>query len=61
METIDNYLKAINLTPEDASAYNNLGNAYSNQKNYEEAISSYKKSIELNSEYADAYYNLGNA
>ena len=49
METIDNYLKAINLTPEDASAYNNLGVAYSNQKNYEEAISSYKKAIELNS------------
>ena len=59
METIDNYLKAINLTPEDASAYNNLGVAYSNQNNYEEAISSYKKAIELNSEYASAYYNLG--
>ena len=44
-----------------SQAYYNLGVAYSNQKNYEEAISSYKKSIELNSEYADAYYNLGNA
>ena len=37
METIDNYLKAINLTPEDASAYYNLGVAYSNQNNSQNA------------------------
>ena len=37
---IESYLKAIDLNPQDANAYNNLGNTYSDQKEYSKAIAS---------------------
>ena len=47
------------LDPNYASAYNNLGNALSDQGKLEEAIASYQQAIQLNPDSASAYYNLG--
>ena len=53
------YLKAIELNPDYANAYINLGIAYGKQDNYTKAIQMWEKAIELNPDDADAYTNLG--
>ena len=58
-KAISFYLRVIELNPDYAKAYNNLGVAYKNQGNTTKAIQLYEKAIELNPDYADAYYNLG--
>ena len=58
METIDNYLKAINLTPEDASAYYNLGVAYRERSNHEKAIPAFLNSIKSNQNQKTALNNI---
>ncbi|OKH44640.1 hypothetical protein NIES2130_37820 [Scytonema sp. HK-05] len=55
------YNKAIQLNPNDATAYNNLGNALREQNKLDEAIAAYNKAIQLNPNDATAYNNLGNA
>ena len=52
----NNYDKA---NPDDALAYNNMGIAYDNKGNYDEAIACYKKAIKLNPDFVMAYGNLG--
>ena len=46
-EAIQNYKKAIELDPKDASAFYNLGIVYKTQNKGDEAIQFYKKAIEL--------------
>ena len=58
-KAISFYLKAIELKPDYAEAYYNLGLAYKNQGNLTKAIESYKKAIEVDPDHADAYINLG--
>ena len=53
------YLKAIELNPDYANAYINLGIAYGKQDNYTKAIQIWEKTIELNPDDANAYINLG--
>lgn len=53
------YRKAIELNPNYAYAYNNLGNILSNLERYDEAEGFYRKAIDLDPNYALAYYNLG--
>ena len=60
-EAINAYDKALELNPNDASAFNNRGFAYSNLGKYRQAILDYDRAIELNPKDADAYYNRGNA
>ena len=60
-KAISFYLRYIELDPDYAIAYYNLGNAYYDQGNHTKAIESYKKAIELNPDDAQAYYNLGYA
>ena len=55
------YEKAIELKPNYAEAYSNLGNALTNLNRFEEAVSSYETAIELKPNYAEANYNCGNA
>ncbi|MBD2644553.1 tetratricopeptide repeat protein, partial [Aphanizomenon sp. FACHB-1401] len=55
------YQKAIELDPNYAIAYNNLGNALYYQKKLDGAVTAYQKAIELDPNYAIAYNNLGNA
>lgn len=40
--------------PDNANAYDSLGEAYFNNKNYEEALKNYEKSLELNLENSNA-------
>ncbi|MFT7587359.1 MAG: tetratricopeptide (TPR) repeat protein, partial [Cellvibrionaceae bacterium] len=58
---IADYDRAIELNPEDATAYNNRGNSYSNQGDEERAIADYDRAIELNPEEATAYNNRGHS
>ena len=58
-EAKSNLKKAIELQPDYAEAYNNLGNAYKEMEEYNEAILVYEKAIELNPQYYEAYNNLG--
>ncbi|MEH2333191.1 tetratricopeptide repeat protein, partial [Nostoc sp.] len=53
------YEKAIQLNPNDATAYYNLGNALRQQKKLDAAVAAYEKAIQLNPNDATAYYNLG--
>src|SRR5262249_9741972 len=52
--------KAIQLKPDYAQAYLNLGVALGDQKrNPDEVIAAYRKALALKPDYPDAYYNLG--
>jgi len=53
--------KAIALDPNLAEAHLQLGNLYSDQRNYAEAIPQYEKALQENSDLADAHYRLGQA
>lgn len=54
------YRKALELAPNDAVAYNNLGTVlFSDASRSTEAEAAYRKSIELDPSYGDSYYNLG--
>ncbi|MEH2390101.1 MAG: tetratricopeptide repeat protein, partial [Nostoc sp.] len=55
------YEKAIQLNPNYATAYSNLGIALREQKKLDAAVAAYEKAIQLNPNYATAYNNLGNA
>ncbi len=55
-------LKSIEINPQIASAYNNLGVAYANgKKDYMRAIEYYTQAVEINSKYSIAYQNMGEA
>ncbi len=55
------YLRWLEKYPNDADAYNNLGNLLGKgESRWMEAEAAYRKAIELNPNVADAYYNLGN-
>jgi tetratricopeptide (TPR) repeat protein len=53
------YQQAIDIKPNYAYAYNNMGVAHDDFKNYDEAIRCYQKAIDLDPNYAKAYYNMG--
>jgi len=55
------YLRAIELAPDYADAYINLGIAYGKLDLNTKAIESYEKAIELKPDYAYVYNNLGTA
>jgi Flp pilus assembly protein TadD/transglutaminase-like putative cysteine protease len=53
--------RVVELEPKHKSAWNNLGLAYSNQRQDREAIDAFKKQIEVNAYDEYAYNNLGRA
>ncbi len=55
------YRVALAVRPASSAAYNNLGNALSQQKKLPEAIAAYHKAIEIDPKHAYAYTGLGNA
>jgi len=55
------YKKSLELKPNYAEAYNNLGTAYQTIYNLDEAILNYKKALKYKSNFAEAYNNLGSA
>ena len=53
--------RAIEIKPDYADAYNNMGKALKDQGKLEEAIASYQKALKIKPDYAAAYNNMGNA
>ena len=51
--------RAIEINPNIASYYSNLGNALQELKQFDAAVVSYEKAISLKTDYAEAYLNLG--
>jgi len=56
---ISDYDRAIEITPNYASAYSNRGMAYSELGNQRQALSDFDRAIEIDPEYAEAYINRG--
>ena len=57
---IERYSYAIELAPNNATAYNNHGVAYNDRGEHDLAIEDFNKAIELKPNDAKVYYNLGN-
>jgi tetratricopeptide (TPR) repeat protein len=51
--------QAVTLDPKYDTAYLQLGNMYSDERNFERAIGFYLKAIEANPQLSDAHYRLG--
>ena len=58
-EAVNHYTQSIELDPNQITAYNNRGLAYTNLRNYNSAINDFHRAIEINPNYADAYNNRG--
>jgi len=56
---IQDFSKAIELSPNYTDAYISRGNAKADFKDYRGAIQDYTKAIELNPNIANAYYHRG--
>lgn len=59
-EAIEAYNKCVELDPQHAAAYINLGTLYYNRQDYVLAERYYRKAIEVDPRYALAYFDLGN-
>ena len=60
-KAIHHYDKAIEISPQSATAFNNRGVAKAQLGNRKEAIQDFDKAIEINSKFAEAFNNRGNA
>ncbi len=56
----EQYLREKELNPNDAVLYNNLGNIYRDNAEYQNAVDSYQKSIDLDKSQLNVYVNLAN-
>ena len=54
------YEEVVRINDQDGVAYNNLGNAYRDNKKTDKAIEAYKKAIEINKTAINPYVNLAN-
>jgi tetratricopeptide (TPR) repeat protein len=59
-QAIAAYKKVLELDPDHAAAYINLGTLYYNRQDYAGAESHYRKAVEVDPRYALAYFDLGN-
>lgn len=55
------YQRLLELSPENASVYSNMGTLFSSRHRFEPALALLKKSIELDPKHSGALSNLGNA
>lgn len=58
-EVIRNFKKAIEILPESAYLYYNLGSVYCKIEDFEKSIYNFKEAIKLEPDYERAYYFLG--
>ncbi|HIO06401.1 TPA: tetratricopeptide repeat protein [Candidatus Poribacteria bacterium] len=58
-EAVEVYSQVIQLQPDSAETYNNLGISLYKLNQFQSAAQAYYDAIELNSECAEAYYNFG--
>lgn len=59
-DVISAYAKAVELDPESAGAWLNLGTVHYNERHWTEAEQCYRKALGARPDYALAHYNLGN-
>ncbi len=57
-EPVSFYQRTLKYNPENGTIYNNLGQAYEERGDVNEAIAAFKKSVELNPDYIKPYINL---
>jgi superkiller protein 3 len=57
-QALSEYQKAIEIKPDYAKGYYNIGSVYRQKKKLEEAIASFQKALEINPKYAEAHYAL---
>ena len=53
--------RTVELTPDDAEAHTNLGNAERSRGRFESAVASHRRALEIKPDYAEAQNNLGSA
>ena len=58
-KSIEYFQKAIDIKPDDAKAYLNMGVAYYKKGNHDKSIEYYQKAIDIKPDYAQAYYSMG--
>jgi len=58
-DAIKQFNKAININPNEISAYNNLGIAFIKSKEYQKAVKILQKAMAMEPGYADVHLNLG--
>ena len=58
---IENFKKVLEINPQDAVAYYNIGNIYKEKKEYDAEIESYKKALSIKPDHVQSYNNRGNA
>jgi superkiller protein 3 len=52
------YQKTIEIKPDYARGYYNIGSIYREEKKIDEAIASFQRAVEINPKYAEAHYAL---
>jgi tetratricopeptide (TPR) repeat protein len=57
----ERFRQAIEIDPQSAGAWNNLGVVLSEIGQVDEAIRSFRQTLELDPEFIDAHYNLADA
>jgi tetratricopeptide (TPR) repeat protein len=60
LEAIQMYMATLELDPQYAAAYINLGTIYYNRRDYHKAEQYYRNAVEVDPRYALAYFDLGN-
>jgi Flp pilus assembly protein TadD len=58
-KSLDKWNSLIEISPQDAQIYNNLGVVFKKMGKSKEASENYKKALELNSDYPEALNNMG--
>lgn len=56
---LENLLEAKKLDPQNPIALVNLGNAYAEKNDFQNAVSLYKEALQVHPDYYEALYNLG--
>lgn len=56
---IQSFLKLLEIEPNNAGAYNQIGMSWGELKKYPAAISAFNRAIALDASFANAYYNRG--
>ncbi len=60
-EAEQRFLQAVEIEPQAAAAFNNLGNIYLISNQSDKAVKAYQKAIQLEPAKTEAYFNLGQA
>jgi superkiller protein 3 len=57
-EALAEYQKTIEIKPDYAKGYYNIGSVHREKRNLEEAVASFQKALEINPKFAEAHYSL---